>query len=110
MKIAIGGKGGTGKTTLAGTLARALAQGGHQVLALDGDSNPNLAFMIGVPGEDIGRVAPLPRDLLVEIVEGGERRRVLRTEPAEIIAEYAATGPDGVQLLVGAQVDHAGKG
>lgn len=30
MKIAIGGKGGSGKTTVTGTLARALAQDGRK--------------------------------------------------------------------------------
>jgi len=43
MKIAIAGKGGSGKTSISGTMSRLLARGGQNVLAIDGDSNPNLA-------------------------------------------------------------------
>ena len=47
MKIAIAGKGGSGKTTIAGTLARALARSSDRgVLAIDADSNPNLGVTL----------------------------------------------------------------
>ena len=36
MKVAVSGKGGTGKTTIAATLARCLARRGYRVLAIDG--------------------------------------------------------------------------
>jgi len=39
MKIAVSGKGGTGKTFIAGTLARIFAQNGYKVLAIDNDSS-----------------------------------------------------------------------
>src|SRR5438128_12023551 len=40
MKIAVAGKGGAGKTTLAGTLARVLGRRGQAVVAIDADTNP----------------------------------------------------------------------
>ena len=49
MKIAVSGKGGVGKTTVAGTLARILAHEGFKVLAIDADSNANLALSLGIP-------------------------------------------------------------
>jgi hypothetical protein len=38
MKLAIAGKGGSGKTSISGTMARQLARDGHRVLAIDGDT------------------------------------------------------------------------
>ena len=49
MKIAISGKGGVGKTTLAGVMARILASRGRKVLAIDADPDSNLASAIGLP-------------------------------------------------------------
>ncbi|MEO5790504.1 MAG: AAA family ATPase, partial [Gaiellaceae bacterium] len=43
MKLAVAGKGGSGKTSISGTMARLLARDGRKVLAIDGDSSPNLA-------------------------------------------------------------------
>jgi len=110
MKIAIGGKGGTGKTTLAGTLARVLAQAGRSVVAIDADSNPNLASIIGFTDGEISELEPLPRDLLEPIETDGVRRLVLRETTSDVISEHAVVGPDGVRLLMGARVGHAGAG
>lgn len=48
IKIAITGKGGVGKTTTAGFLIKLLSED-HNVLAVDADSNPNLAYTLGFP-------------------------------------------------------------
>lgn len=111
MKIAIGGKGGSGKTTFAGTLARALAQESCEVLAIDGDSNPNLGVTLGLAPTAAFALEPLPRDLLVDATdEAGTRRRVLGTSPPEVIDQYSIEAPDGVRLIVGGRVGHAGTG
>ena len=47
-KIAVAGKGGSGKTTVAGVLARLFADRGHDVLAVDADANPNLGISLGL--------------------------------------------------------------
>lgn len=40
MRIALVGKGGSGKTTIAGMLARVLARRRQRILAIHGDPNP----------------------------------------------------------------------
>ncbi|MFX0010686.1 MAG: AAA family ATPase, partial [Candidatus Hermodarchaeota archaeon] len=52
MKIAVSGKGGVGKTLVAGTLARLFAEDGFKVLAIDNDSAMNLSYTLGIT-EDV---------------------------------------------------------
>jgi CO dehydrogenase maturation factor len=59
MKIAISGKGGVGKTTLAGVMARILASRGRKVLAIDADPDSNLASAIGLPKEALAKLSPI---------------------------------------------------
>lgn len=110
MKFAVGGKGGTGKTTFAGTLARAMARGGRKVVAIDSDSNPNLASMLGFSSAEADAIEEIPRDLLERIEENGKRRLVLTVPADELIDQYAGRGPDGVRLVIGGRVGHAGAG
>jgi len=51
MKIAISGKGGVGKSTVAGTLSLLWAAAGRRVLAVDADPDANLASALGLPPE-----------------------------------------------------------
>ena len=106
MKLAVAGKGGSGKTSISGTMARLLARDGRSVLAIDGDSNPNLALTLGIPAERIDELPTLSRDLLER--EGGEVR--LAKTLAEICASHSVEGPDGITLLVMANPKHAGTG
>ncbi len=109
MKIAVAGKGGSGKTTIAATLARLLARRGRKILALDADSNPNLAVSLGLPREQA--LPTIPRDLLVERTrEDGTKYSTVAIPPAEIAARYGVPAPDGVTLLVMGRVAHAGAG
>ncbi|MEP6476436.1 MAG: AAA family ATPase [Actinomycetota bacterium] len=55
MQVAVGGKGGSGKTTISGTLARLFARRGQTVLAIDGDSNPTLPSRSASTGRWPGR-------------------------------------------------------
>jgi len=59
MKIAISGKGGVGKTTLAGVMARILSDQGKKVLAIDADPDSNLASAIGLPKEALAKLSPI---------------------------------------------------
>lgn len=112
MKIAIAGKGGSGKTTIAGTLARWMArQGERGVLALDADSNPNLALTLGIPRAQAAELRPLRRDVLDRVEDpNGGTKLVLNRSPLDLIREYAVETPDGVKLLLMGKVEHAGTG
>jgi CO dehydrogenase maturation factor len=59
LKIAITGKGGVGKTTLAGLLARLYSSAGKKVLAVDADPDANLASALGIAPEVAARALPL---------------------------------------------------
>lgn len=106
MKLAVAGKGGSGKTSISGTMARVLARDGRRVLAIDGDSNPNLALTLGIPVQRFDAMPTLPRDLL----DRSGDRPVLRQTLDEVRAAHSLEGPDGVNLLVMAHPRHAGTG
>lgn len=111
MKLAIAGKGGTGKTTISGTLARILGRSGRAVLAVDADSNPNLDAIIGLDPETAGRMTGVPRSLMKRVEEDdGESRLVLTRPLDEVLEEYSVVGPDDVRMVVMGRVDHAGSG
>ena len=111
MRIAIAGKGGSGKTTIAATLARLLARRGYGVTAIDDDPNPNLAAALGVPAEARARLRRVPRDVLVER-KGPDGAPVLAlARPfGEVVAEYGACGPDGVGTVIMTGVEEPGSG
>jgi CO dehydrogenase maturation factor len=78
MKVAIAGKGGAGKTTISGTLARQLARQGYEVLALDNDLNPNLPLTVGVPAERMTDLPTMSADI-VQVI--GKTATLYRANP-----------------------------
>jgi CO dehydrogenase maturation factor len=63
MKIALVGKGGSGKTTVAALLSNYLAASRAPVLAIDADINQNLGRALGMSARDSGAVPPLGQDM-----------------------------------------------
>jgi CO dehydrogenase maturation factor len=104
MNVAIAGKGGVGKTIVSGTLTRAFAANGCDVLAIDHDSDSNLARSLGVSPEEA--VTPVPAELVqqVEGVEGSPSWQLTKP-PSEVIREYGVRGPEAVTLLVARSVE-----
>lgn len=111
MKIAVAGKGGSGKTTIAGTLARVMAERGYRVVAVDDDSNPNLALTVGIePGSAAG-LPGIPRDLLEERRDADGNTRLELAVPAEdFIDRFGVPARENLTLLVMGQPSHGGSG
>lgn len=102
MKIAVSGKGGAGKTTISGTIARALARAGHDVIAIDADINPMLGISLGLGMDGTERLTGMRQDLS----ESGNSDDVVHEHTIEgLIERFSAGAPDGIRVLVASRVD-----
>jgi CO dehydrogenase maturation factor len=115
IKLAITGKGGVGKTTLAAVLSRLYASEGNPVLAIDADPDANLGAALGIPGEELGRVTPIAQmDELIEERTGskpGTTGGIFKLNPrVDDIPERFSVSRDGVKLLVMGTVKKGGSG
>ena len=111
MNIAVAGKGGSGKTTVAGTLARVLGRRGQVVLAIDADTNPNLAITLGIPRETAAQIQPVPQEIVEQRVDGdGQKFRTLAVSYQDVMARYSVAAPDNTRLLLMGRVHHGGAG
>ncbi|MCK5152045.1 MAG: AAA family ATPase [Candidatus Thorarchaeota archaeon] len=118
MKIAVAGKGGVGKTTVAGTIARFLGRDGLRILAVDADPSYTLWSALGIPEDIADKIVPLTEN--EELVE--ERLQIKEVGPTstgvfklnprvdDLAAKFAIPGPDNVSLLVAGTVDLGGSG
>ncbi len=108
MKIAISGKGGVGKTTVSGTLARLLARKGYDVIAIDADPSMNLASALGIKNPP----QPLTefKELIDERAGGPAGFFKLNPKVDDIAEKFGVTGPDNVKLLVMGTVERGGSG
>jgi len=111
-KIAIGGKGGVGKTTVCAVWARLFADEGFDVLAIDADPNSNLALAFGIPSDK----SPQP---LIEMKQLIAERTGTSKDPAayfrlnpkvsDLPEEYSLE-VNGLKLLVLGAITQAGGG
>lgn len=95
MRIAIVGKGGSGKSVIAGTTARLLAREGRKVLALDFDTVPGFAYTLGL--RDIPSHG-LPEELSVRRKKTGWALKK-RVAASTLVTKYALDAPDGIRFL-----------
>jgi len=115
MKLAISGKGGVGKTTLAALLAQVYADAGRQVLAADGDPSPCLAGALGFPQELRAQLHPISEmDELIEERTGAKPGTIggfFTLNPrVDDIPERFSVVNRGVRLLEMGSVDMGGSG
>ena len=112
MKVAISGKGGVGKTTLAAGLARVLADEGLSVTAIDADPDANLAQAFGLVDR---RITPLVEmKALIHERTGakpGTYGAYFKLNPhvADIPDEYGVM-VDGIRLLTLGTIYQGGSG
>ena len=91
--VALGGKGGTGKTTIAGFLIRYMIEKGKTpILAVDADSNSNLHEVLGVEVETTLGEA---REMMKKDVPTGMTKDIFM----EIQVEKALVESDGFDLI-----------
>ncbi len=111
MKIAIAGKGGSGKTTIAGILTRLLAERGQDVWAIDADSNPNFGVTLGLPLEKVQQSKAMPSSILKEVTgTDGKATMQLAMPPRQVAADFGTRVSDRVTLLGMHTIEHAGAG
>jgi CO dehydrogenase maturation factor len=105
MRVALAGKGGAGKTTISATLARLLAARG-EVVAVDADSNPNLATALGLSPDSATSHAVVPHALVSRRADGAALK-----DPVEaVLQRHALVTADGIRVLLMGAPDHADQG
>lgn len=114
-KLAITGKGGVGKTTLASVLARLYAAEGRTVLAIDADPDANLGASLGITPKELSRITPVAQmEELVRERTGGKPGTVggfFKLNPkVDDIPERFSVNKNGVKLLVMGTVKKGGSG
>jgi CO dehydrogenase maturation factor len=115
MKLAISGKGGVGKTTLAALLAQVYADAGREVLAVDADPAPCLAGALGFPDDLQDKLSPIAEmDKLIYERTGAKPGTVggfFTLNPrVDDLPERFSVMHRGVRLLEMGSVDLGGSG
>jgi CO dehydrogenase maturation factor len=113
VKIAIGGKGGVGKTTVCAVWAQMFAEGGFDVLAIDADPNTNLALAFGLPSEQNPEPLIRMKQLIQERTGTGKDTvgAYFRLNPkVSDLPEKYWVDVNGVKLLVLGAITQAGAG
>lgn len=114
LKIAIAGKGGVGKTSIAGALSLLYAKKGKRVLAVDADPDSNLASALGLPRAEAQKITPLSamKDLIEDRTgaKSGFGGFFSMNPRVDDIPERLSIKHEGVRLLVLGGVKEAGSG
>ena len=113
LKIAVSGKGGVGKTLIAGALACSFANKGLKTIAIDADPSPNLALTLGLPLKKAREIVPISENK--ELVESKTNTGVsgvyrLSFTVDDIVRDFSVQTPCNVNLIVMGTVRSMGSG
>jgi len=113
-KIAIGGKGGVGKTTVSAILAQLFAQDGLEVIAVDADPDTNLCNAFAI-GDDQSPTPLVKMTALIGERTGTGREATgayfkLNPEVSDLPDEYCVDVAENLKLLVLGGINRAGSG
>lgn len=107
MKIAITGKGGVGKTTIAALLAKEGVKAGYKVMAIDADPDANLGSYLGLDQKEITPLVEL-KDLIEERTGGSG---FVKLNPqVEDIPDRFSKNLNGIKLLNMGTITKGGTG
>jgi len=113
MKVAVSGKGGVGKTLIAGGLACGFVARGLKTIAIDADSSPNLGLTLGLTPEETRKIVPISENkTLVESKTSTGYSGVYRLQFSvdDIVRDYSVCTPLGPNLIVMGTVQSMGSG
>jgi CO dehydrogenase maturation factor len=113
LKIAVSGKGGVGKTLIAGGLACAFVDKGLRTMAIDADSSPNLALTLGLSRDEARKIVPISENKeLIESKTSTGYSGVFRLSftVSDVLSDYSVETPFGVNLIVMGTVKSMGSG
>lgn len=113
VKIAIGGKGGVGKTTVCAVWAQIFAESGYDVLAIDADPNANLALAFGIDSQQSPESLISMKQLIAERTGTGKDAvgAYFRLNPkVSDLPEKFWYETNGLKLLVLGAITQAGSG
>jgi CO dehydrogenase maturation factor len=110
MKIAIVGKGGTGKTTISACLARLLGRDGYRVIAVDADPSLNLSIALGVPPEEAAKKPILfnEEEFIKSRTQLPSGLYIMNPKVDDVIERFGIKAPDNVILIRFGEVKQAG--
>lgn len=101
MKVVVTGKGGVGKTTVAGMLSRHLAARAHVVVAVDCDPSPSLGITLGMAPDAVEKMEAVLNGLVAD----GHTHHDPKPPAADLLDRFGVDTPSGVRLVATGRIE-----